>query len=227
MDLVRSSPSPFTAELVAALRAPFPWDVIEVRPGSVRKDGTGALALAYADTRVYMERLDAVVGPEHWSVEFAPWGDHRLICRLTIFGIVKCSTGEADPTDKHAGTVAEAQALKRACVAFGVGRYLYDVAQIWARGTGDSKNFRFENPARIVDELRRRYELAHPQPKPTPMAQASAAPTAHAALPVQRPATQPASVQPAPAAPAEKQVAARAALNAAERRTGVIPRSPR
>ena len=122
MDLVRSSPSPFTAELVAALRAPFSWDVIAVRPGSVRKDGTGALALAYADTRVYMERLDAVVGPEHWSVEFAPWGDYRLICRLTIFGIVKCSTGEADPTDKHAGTVAEAQALKGACVAFGVGR---------------------------------------------------------------------------------------------------------
>ncbi len=108
-----TSSTPFTPELVEALRAPFAWDALEVRPGAVRKDGTGALALAYADPRVYMARLDAVVGPEHWSVEFAPWGEHKLICRLTIFGIVKCSTGEADPQDKNAGTVAEAQAFKR------------------------------------------------------------------------------------------------------------------
>ena len=108
-----SHPSMFTPELVDQLRAPFDWRVIEVRPGSVRRDGTGALALAYAAPRVYEERLDDVVGPENWSVEFAPWGETRLICRLTIFGVVKCSTGEADPKDKNAGTVAEAQAFKR------------------------------------------------------------------------------------------------------------------
>ena len=85
----------FTAELAAQLRAPFDWNVIEVRPGSVRKDGTAALALAYADPRVYEERLDEVVGPENWSVEFTPWGDHTLICRLMIGGVTKCSTGEA------------------------------------------------------------------------------------------------------------------------------------
>ena len=66
------APPTLTPDIIDALRAPFPWDVIEVRPGSVRKDGTGALALAYADPRVYMARLDAVVGPEHWSVAFAP-----------------------------------------------------------------------------------------------------------------------------------------------------------
>ena len=119
MDTISTS---FTPDLVEALRAPFPWDALEVRPGSVRRDGTGALALAYADPRVYEERLDAVARPEHWSVEFAPWGNTRLICRLTIFGVVKCSTGEADPTDKNAGTVAEAQAFKRACAKFGLGR---------------------------------------------------------------------------------------------------------
>ena len=66
------STTTLTPDIIEALRAPFPWDVIEVRPGSVRKDGTGALALAYADPRVYMARLDAVVGPTNWSVEFAP-----------------------------------------------------------------------------------------------------------------------------------------------------------
>ena len=216
MDSIGALPTSFTPEIVAALHAPFPWDMIEVRPGSVRKDGTGALALAYADPRVYMERLDTVVGPEHWSVEFAPWGEHKLICRLTIFGIVKCSTGEADPKDKNAGTVAEAQAFKRACVAFGLGRYLYDLAQVWARGTGDSKNFKFENPARIVEEMRHKYDLAHAKTKPAPAVRAltpPVEPTPSASRPVPaRPATPP---------DVHKQVAARTALNEAERHTGV------
>ncbi len=74
-------------------------------------------------TLVYEERLDEVVGPEHWSVEFAPWGDNNLICRLTIGGVTKCSTGEAEGAlwakGKNAGTVAEAQSFKRACTKFG------------------------------------------------------------------------------------------------------------
>ncbi len=227
---IRSTPLPpmtLTPDIIDALRAPFPWDVIEVRPGSVRKDGTGALALAYADPRVYMARLDAVVGPEHWSVEFAPWGEHRLICRLTMFGVVKCSTGEADSKDKNAGTVAEAQAFKRACVAFGLGRYLYDLAQVWARGSGDSKSFKFENPARIVEELRRKYELAHAKPPPVP-ARSPALPspavpehTDTAPAPTRQP--RPTPVRPPQPVPADKQASARAALNDAERRTGVPP----
>ena len=116
-----------TPEVIEALCAPFDWSILEVRPGAVRKDGTGALALAYADPRVYQTRLDAVVGPANWSAEFIPWGEHKLICRLTIFGIAKSSTGEGDPRDPNAGTVAEAQAFKRACVAFGLDRYLYDL----------------------------------------------------------------------------------------------------
>jgi hypothetical protein len=171
-----------------------------------------------------MARLDAVVGPEHWSVEFAPWGDHRLICRLTIFGIVKCSTGEADPQDKNAGTVAEAQAFKRACSAFGLGRYFYDLPQVWARGSGDSKSFKFENPARIVEEMRRKHELAHAKPKLTP-ARSPALPSP--AVP-EHADTAPTPVRQAPQtrsrpAPAHKQVTARAALNDAARRTGVMP----
>jgi hypothetical protein len=202
------SSTSFTPELITDLRAPFPWDVIEVRPGAVRKDGTGALALAYADPRVYEERLDDVVGPDQWSVEFAPWGEHRLICRLTIFGVVKCSTGEADPADKNAGTVAEAQAFKRACAKFGIGRYLYHLAQIWAKGTGSGKSFVFTNPDRIIAEMRHRYDLAH-----KPIATHTLA----------APDRLPAPARPARAAPASKQATARDALALAERRTGVRP----
>ena len=225
MDTISASHPALTPDVVAALRAPFAWDVIEVRPGSVRKDGTGALALAYADPRVYMERLDTVVGPEHWSVEFAPWGEHRLICRLTIFGIMKCSTGEADPKDKNAGTVAEAQAFKRSCVAFGLGRFLYELPQIWARGSGDSKSFKFENPTRVIEEMRRKYELAHAKPTPLPPRSPNLSsppgpkPTTSARTSVRQ--ARPAPVRLAHASRADKQATARAALSEAEQRTGV------
>ena len=229
MDTTDAPPTALTPDIVAALRAPFAWDVIEVRPGSVRKDGTGALALAYADPRVYMERLDAVVGPEHWSVEFAPWGEHRLICRLTIFGVLKCSTGEAGGAlgakDKNAGTVAEAQAFKRSCVAFGLGRYLYELPQIWARGSGDSKSFRFENPTRVIEEMRRTYELAHAKPTPLPPRSPNLSsppgrePTTPARTSVRQARPTPARL--AHASPAQKQATARAALSEAEQRTGV------
>ena len=215
-----TSSTSFTPDLIEALRAPFPWDALEVRPGSVRRDGTGALALAFADPRVYEERLDAVAGPEHWSVEFAPWGNTRLICRLTLFGVVKCSTGEADPTDKNAGTVAEAQAFKRACAKFGVGRYLYHLPQVWARGTGDSRSFRFENPARVIDEMRHTYELAQRKSSSAPVRASSA--TTRTDLPPD--ASRPAHHHPAPPttpASAQKPAAARAALEHAERRTGL------
>ncbi len=225
MDTFSTSHSALTPDVVAALRAPFAWDVIEVRPGSVRKDGTGALALAYADPRVYMERLDTVVGPEHWSVEFAPWGDHRLICRLTIFGIMKSSTGEADPKDKNAGTVAEAQAFKRSCVAFGLGRFLYDLPQIWARGSGDSKSFTFENPARVIEEMRRKYELAHAKPTSLPPRSPDLPTPPGTELTASAPAAvrhaRSAPVRLAHASPAQKQATARAALSDAEQRTGV------
>ena len=233
MDTISTSHPALTPDVVAALRAPFAWDVIEVRPGAAgalrAKDSTGALALAYADPRVYMERLDTVVGPEHWSVEFTPWGDHRLICRLTIFGIMKSSTGEAGGAlwakDKNAGTVAEAQAFKRSCVAFGLGRFLYDLPQIWARGSGDSKSFTFENPARVIEEMRRKYELAHAKPTslpprspdlPTPPV---TDPTTSAPAAVRH--ARSALVRLAHASPAQKQATARAALSDAEQRTGV------
>ena len=214
----------FTPELAAQLRAPFDWNVIEVRPGSVRKDGTAALALAYADPRVYEERLDEVVGPEHWSVEFTPWGDHKLICRLTIGGVTKCSTGEADPKDKNAGTVAEAQAFKRACTKFGLGRYLYHLAQVWAKGSGDSHSFVFANPERIIAEMRHAYERAHRSAHASTSKRAAPPDEAHpASEPV--PLSRPARARPVTSAPPQKQATARAALHAAEQRTGLAQRT--
>jgi hypothetical protein len=55
-----------------------------------------------------------------------------VICRLTIFGLgAHSGTGEGWADDENALTSADAQALKRACVCFGLGRYFYDLPQTW------------------------------------------------------------------------------------------------
>lgn len=55
-----------------------------------------------------------------------------VTCELTIFGLGSHSaTGEEWTDDDNAGTSAEAQAFKRACSCFGLGRYLYHFSGAW------------------------------------------------------------------------------------------------
>jgi hypothetical protein len=51
---------------------------------------------------------------------------------VTIAGIGShCGSGEEWADDENAMTSAEAQAFKRACSCFGLGRYFYDFAEMW------------------------------------------------------------------------------------------------
>jgi hypothetical protein len=55
-----------------------------------------------------------------------------VTCELTIHGIGSHSaTGEEWTDNENAGTSAEAQAFKRACSCFGLGRYLYNLDGVW------------------------------------------------------------------------------------------------
>lgn len=119
--------------LLDRLAEPFEPKHITWKPGSATKDGSKCLAMAYADLRAYQERLDAVCGLD-WSCRYAPWGDNRILCELTIAGVTRSSSGEMDAQDEKngmGGTVAEAQAFKRAAAMFGLGRYLYDLPSVW------------------------------------------------------------------------------------------------
>lgn len=111
------------------LAKPFPGEAIFWRAGAQSRDKKRAQALAYAEARVYEDRLNEVCS-SNWSVSFKPWGDNRIICELSIYGVSRASTGEEN--DSFApGTAAEAQAFKRACSKFGLGRYLYDIPIQW------------------------------------------------------------------------------------------------
>jgi hypothetical protein len=115
-----------------ALCAPFPPELVELKPGAIAADQKRALALAYVDARHYQARLDAVVGPDHWHISYRPWGERAVICALTVLGVTREDVGEAEKGDPNQATSAAMQAFKRACAAFGLGRYLYtDLPQLW------------------------------------------------------------------------------------------------
>ncbi len=125
----------------------FSSEHIQYRAGVVSRDKKRAQALPYAEPRVYEDRLNQVC-PEAWNVSFAPWGE-RIICSLTIHNLTRSSTGESD----QAGTSAEAQAFKRACSKFGLGRFLYSMDAPWVRYDEDKRRLA-EQPRPVLPGLR-------------------------------------------------------------------------
>lgn len=147
--------------LMSELAKPFHPASVTWKPGAVAKGGGKALALAYADLRAYQNRLDEVAGAD-WSVRYVPWGD-RIICELTICGVTRTSTGEADSQSERseiAGTAAEAQAFKRACAMFGLGRYLYNLPSTWAEYDSERKQFTEPAKAKLLGILMQHYRQA-------------------------------------------------------------------
>jgi hypothetical protein len=144
-----------SAEVKAALAEPFDPGLVEWKPQVVSRDGTRALAAAYVDQREYQKRLDAVVpgwGSRYDIVlaagqtrdangELWPVNKVFIRCILTVAGISREDVGECDLSDDNALTSASAQAFKRACTAFGLGRYLYETAKVWADYDRQTRTF--------------------------------------------------------------------------------------
>jgi hypothetical protein len=107
--------------------------------------------VAYADQRAYTDRLNDVFGEWGWTRSYdvqvaqnferrAP-GDKKqtavaakvvVVSKVTIHGLGShTGVGEEWADDENAATRAEAQAFKRACSCFGLGRYLYDLDKMW------------------------------------------------------------------------------------------------
>ena len=131
------------ADIIRRLSEPFEPGAVQWKPGVVSKDRTRAMALAYVDSREYMSRLDEA--DPGWSDEYQviPLQDRIVvICRLTVAGITRTGDGEClldtrGETEENALTSASAQAFKRACAKFGLGRYLYDLPRVWVDYDGN------------------------------------------------------------------------------------------
>jgi hypothetical protein len=135
-------------ELVAALEVPFDPSQIEWRVMNTTKGQQAARGqvVPYADQRAYTDRLNSLFTPAGWTrkytihttASFERSKDQKIAakvlvtCELTIFGLGSHSaTGEEWADDDNAVTSAEAQAFKRACSCFGLGRYLYYFTGTW------------------------------------------------------------------------------------------------
>ncbi|RJQ10643.1 MAG: hypothetical protein C4551_02420 [Bacillota bacterium] len=120
-------------EIMAALREPFPDNDVEWRVGRESKDGTKMSLLAYLTARAIMERLDDVFGIDGWCDSYERWGEKSIKCRLSIRIGGEWVTREdgADETEFEGTKGGFSDALKRAAVKFGVGRYLYNLPESW------------------------------------------------------------------------------------------------
>lgn len=122
-------------EILAALAAPFDPREVKWKPAMVKNNR--ALAMAYIDARVVQDRLDEVLGVENWQDDYQLLPDGSVACKLRVKvgddWISKMDVGS--PSEQPDGgdrlKAAFSDALKRAAVKFGVGRYLYRLVSQW------------------------------------------------------------------------------------------------
>jgi hypothetical protein len=134
--------------IVAALEEPFDPEEIKWRVTNTTADKRRGQMMAYADPRAYTDRLNELFTIRGWTREYLietinnverKIGNGSQIvgkvvvnCRVTIYGLgTHSGIGEEWADNENAGTAAEAQAFKRACSCFGLGRYLYDLEGGW------------------------------------------------------------------------------------------------
>ena len=130
------------------LQAEFPRSELKFLPGAT---GQGhALALVYVDARAVMDRLDEVCGPDGWTDEYTVLPDGAVECRLSVFNgatwhtKADCGYPNGDH-DKEPLKGAYSDALKRAAVRWGIGRYLYSFPQQWLPYDSTKKRFKQTN----------------------------------------------------------------------------------
>lgn len=117
------------SDITKALLEPFdPFDIEwRVQQAGETNGKKWAMVLAYVTNRAIMERLDSVFGIAGWSNEFVPMPDGGIICGIQckIESDWLTKYDGADKTNIEATKGGLSNAMKRAAVQWGIGRYLY------------------------------------------------------------------------------------------------------
>jgi hypothetical protein len=129
-------------KLFAQLEAPFDPALIKWRVMRTFDNGRSGVILPFADPRAYTDRLNELFTPSGWTREYTistvpslcrmERGKAIVTSKVLVATAVTISrlgshtgTGEEWADRENAITAADAQAFKRACSCFGLGRYLY------------------------------------------------------------------------------------------------------
>ena len=184
------------ADALTRLTAPFALTDVDFKPQVLTKDRTKGMAATYVDARAVAARLDDVFG-FGWSAAYRVVSDTEKLfvveCTLTAqvdgHTVSRADVGESSNGEREASRhkAAYSDALKRAAVQFGVGRYLYDLPKLWAEYDDSKKRWTDAG----LHKLERDYQNAIAGLWPTP------------AMPEAAPAAVPAPTAPAPIAPSK------------------------
>jgi hypothetical protein len=148
METEEMKTNPNLDALFAQLAVPFDLREIKWRVTHTTRDGSRGAVIAFADPRAYTDRLNRLFTPTGWTRSYEvstvssvtrakkdkliQTGKVLVTCTLTITGLgCHAGSGEEWADEENAMTAAEAQAFKRAASCYGLGRYLYDLAEMW------------------------------------------------------------------------------------------------
>ena len=132
-------------QLSLALTAPFLAEAVHWKPLSVK--GNRALAAAYLDARAVMQRLDSVFGVGGWKDAYRLVAGGSVVCTLSVKvdgeWVEKTDVGSPSeqPDDGDKLKAAFSDALKRAAVRLGIGRYLYRLPRQWVDYDPQTRQF--------------------------------------------------------------------------------------
>jgi hypothetical protein len=135
-------------KLFAQLEVPFDPAQIKWRIMRTSDDRRSGAILPFADPRAYTDRLNQLFTPAGWTREYSistvpsltrvDRGKVIVTSKVLVATAVTISrlgshtgTGEEWADRENAVTSADAQAFKRACSCFGLGRYLYRFEETW------------------------------------------------------------------------------------------------
>lgn len=126
---------PESEAIAKALAEPFDPREVKWKPQAVK--GNRCMAICYVDARLICDRLDEVMGVGNWSDKYSLLPDGSVKCRLRLRIAGEWITKEdvGSPSEQpDAGDrlkAAFSDALKRAAIKFGIGRYLYRLKSEW------------------------------------------------------------------------------------------------
>jgi hypothetical protein len=171
-----------TADDLKALAKPFDENTIGIKVQSLSKDKTKAMLIAYLPHQDAYQRLDEV--DPGWSSEVTqvlPMGELVTVrVRLTVKGVTRENAGEGDDLK-----TATSDAIKRAAMLFGCGRYLYDAEGVWVpydEQRDRYKSFTYADYKRAAKPNQSIAPVSGPALVPPPASEApAAAPTPKAA----------------------------------------------
>lgn len=121
-------------EVTEKLRQPFAESDIEWRVQRVvsMQNGNKAIVVPYVQNRAIQNRFDDVFGVVGWENEFRELHD-GVICGISIWvngrKITKWDGADRTNIEPTKGSISAS--MKRCAVQFGVGRYLYDLEEVW------------------------------------------------------------------------------------------------